>query len=118
MKQTSIHIFVPKLRFCKYDRLPRIQCCKNAERPQPINYVKSSLCMFSPCYVRKPYALFPQETLKTNDKTRQGKNEFTRISPILKQKQTLPLSKGTSYDGSPPTLPPEALMMTHPMFLV
>lgn len=55
---------------------------------QPISYVKSSLCMFCSCYVRKPYALFPQETVKFQKKARkEWLEDFTRISHILTQKQ-------------------------------
>lgn len=42
---------------------------------QAMSYVKSSLCMFGSCYVRKPYALCPQETVKLRKK-KQGKRRM------------------------------------------
>lgn len=116
MKQTSIHISVPELRFCKYNRLPKIQSCRNAESPQPINYVKSSLCMFNPCYVRKKYALFHKRHWKLIIK--QGRERM--IARIYQN-----LSYFKAETNTPPVkrylirwyTPPGALMMTQPMFL-
>lgn len=58
----EILIYVSKLLAKKF-KAAEMQRVRRA-----ISYVKSSLCMFGPCYVRKPYALCPQEMVKLRRK--------------------------------------------------
>lgn len=82
VKETSIYTSKKELRFCKCNRLPKIQSCRDDKIPQTINYVKSSLCTFSPCYVRKPYALFPRDSEKNNKKGK-GKNDSRNYQNLI-----------------------------------
>lgn len=67
MKEILIYVSEPLAKKFKAAEMQRVR--------QAMSYVKSSLCMFGSCYVRKPYALCPQETVKLRKK-KQGKRRM------------------------------------------